>query len=218
LNKPDELRFESCVAWSKRLALVLAVAFVLASGAAWRATAATQAPEATVAAFDNALQHAMQDAQHLGYHGRYDLLAPAMNHAFDFPTMTRIAVGTSWSKLSVDQQKALGDAFGRFSIATYANQFNSYSGERFAVTGRTQSSQGVVVATTMTPAKGDAIRFNYLLHQVDGAWRIIDIYLDGTVSQLAVRRGEFSAVLARSGPSGLLQLLEDRIKALAEPR
>jgi len=205
-------------AWAKRLCLALAVVFAVASQPAWRAVAAAAPePDDTVAAFDSALLHALQDAHHLGYQGRYDVLASAMNRAFDFPTMTRIATGTAWAKMSPEQQAALVDAFGRFSIATYANQFNDYSGERFAVTGRNDSSQGPVVATTMTLAKGDPVRFNYLMREIDGSWKIIDIYLDGTISQLAVRRSEFNAVLSRSGPPGLLQLLNDRIKALAAP-
>ena len=98
-----------------------------------------------------------------------------------------------------------------------SSDLNNYSGEQFAITGRSESPQGAVIATTMKPAKGDTVRFNYLMREVDGGWKIIDIYLDGTISQLAVRRGEFSAVLARSGPDGLLQLLNERIKALAGP-
>jgi phospholipid transport system substrate-binding protein len=215
LNKRENAHRAACFRWLRRLLLALTVAF--AGQPTWCLSAAASRPDDTVAAFDTALQHAMQDAKRLGYQGRYDVLAPAMNQAFDFPTMTRIATGTSWSKISPDQQKALIDAFGRFSIATYANQFNGYSGERFAITGQNESPQGIVVATTMQPAKGDTVRFNYLMREIGGAWKIIDIYLDGTISQLAVRRGEFSAVLSRSGPAGLLQLLDERITALAVP-
>jgi phospholipid transport system substrate-binding protein len=45
---------------------------------------------------------------------------------------------------------------------------------------------------------------------VDGNWRIIDVYLSGTVSELASRRSEFAAVLQRDGADGLVHLLEQR--------
>ena len=201
--------------WCGRFLLALTIVLGCAGAPARALDEAAGGPKTTVTAFDTALQHAMRDAKKLGYQGRYDLLAPAMQRAFDFPAMTRIATGSAWAKMTPEQQKALADAFARFSIATYANQFNDYDGEQFAVTEQKESPQGMVVATVMKPAKGDAVRFNYLLHQAGDGWKIIDIYLDGSISQLAVRRGEFSAVLARSGPDGLLHLLESRIKALA---
>ena len=47
-----------------------------------------------------------------------------------------------------------------------------------------------------------------------GAWKVIDVYLSGTVSELATRRSEFVAVLQRDGAEGLVQLIERRTAAL----
>jgi phospholipid transport system substrate-binding protein len=48
----------------------------------------------------------------------------------------------------------------------------------------------------------------------DGAWKVIDIYLEGTISQLAARRSEFVSVLQRDGADGLVELIERRTAAL----
>lgn len=171
------------------------------------------APEQVVAAFHAALVRAMHDGV---YQGRYDALAPAMNRAFDFESMTRIAVGPSWYTLQPAQQAALVDAFRRFSIATYASQFDQYSGERFEAAGPSEAApQGMIVQTIMQPANDKPIKFNYLLHRTPDGWRIVDIYLEGTISQLAVRRSEFTSVLAQSGPDGLAYLLDQKAKRLA---
>ena len=58
--------------------------------------------------------------------------------------------------------------------------------------------------------------FGYLMHRVPGTWRITDIYLGGTISQLAVRRSEFSSVLVQAGPKGLLQRLAEKTKKLED--
>jgi phospholipid transport system substrate-binding protein len=173
-------------------------------------------PEDAVAAFDDALLGSMKEAEKLGYAGRYERLAPVMNKTFDFAEMTRIAIGGSWANLTAAQQKSLADAFARFSVANYAREFNKYSGERFEITGQTERPQGVVIATTMKPTADDPTEFDYLMRKVEGGWRIIDVYLDGSISQLAVRRGEFGAVLARSGPEGLLRMLTEKAEALAK--
>jgi phospholipid transport system substrate-binding protein len=175
-----------------------------------------QKPEDVVAAFDDALLGSMREAEKFGYAGRYDRLAPVMNNAFDFAEMTRIAVGGPWASLTGTQQHSLADAFARFSIANYAREFDKYSGERIEITGHTERPQGVVIATAMKSTADEPTEFDYLLHKVNGAWKIVDIYLDGSISQLAVRRSEFSAVLTRSGPEGLLRMLTERTDALAK--
>ncbi len=188
---------------------------ILPVGAAIAADAGSGTPESVVGSVDDALLQAMKGGAKLGYQGRFDLLAPVLATAFDFHGMTRMAVGSAWTGLAPAQQEALVQAFTRFSIANYARQFDSYSGEQFRITGRSEPPQGVVVQTVMALTEGDPVKFNYLLHQVEGAWRIIDIYLDGTISQLAVRRSEFAAVLGKSGPGGLLQLLDEKTQAMA---
>ena len=64
---------------------------------------------------------------------RYDKLKPAIEQAFDIPGMTALSVGPSWSSISPADQKALIEAFDRMTIANYARNFDSYSGEKFTV-------------------------------------------------------------------------------------
>ena len=46
-------------------------------------------------------------------------------------------------------------------------------------------------------------------------WKIIDVYMDGTVSELSLRRAEFSSVAKREGFNSLIQTLEAKIEKLA---
>jgi len=55
---------------------------------------------------------------------------------------------------------------------------------------------------------------NYLMRQNDGGWRIADIYLTGTISQLATLRSQFSSVIARDGFAGLMTLLNSKAQTL----
>lgn len=195
--------------------LLFAIALLVAGPAVSSPVADQRTPEQVVSNFNDTLLRVMKDAKQLGYQGRYAALETVMNESFDFAGMTRAAVGQLWFNLTPDQRTALIDAFRRYSIATYATQFDDYSGEQLQITDRSEPGQGVLVGTTLTPAKGDSIKFGYLVHKVGSAWRVIDIYLDGTISQLAVRRSEFRSVLSRSGPEGLVQLLDEKAKRLA---
>ena len=46
------------------------------------------------------------------------------------------------------------------------------------------------------------------MRNVGGDWKAEDVYLDGTISQLAVRRSEFTAILSSEGADGLLTKLK----------
>lgn len=202
---------------SRRFVLCSLAAASLAAPIASLAAGPGDTPVAPVQSFYDVLLQAMKGGAKLGFKGRYDLLAPAIEHSFDLPLMTRLTTGLEWQNLSADDQKKLIDAFSDFSIATYANQFDDYSGERFDVDPnpvKTDNSD-VIVKTKLVQVKDEPVQLDYLMRQGQSGWKIIDIYLSGTISQLAARRSEFSAVLRRDGAAGLINLLRQKTTQLA---
>ncbi len=72
------------------------------------------------------------------------------------------------------------------TIANYARSFDSFGGEKFTVDPAVmERGAEKFVKSTLKPAHDEAIPFNYRLHQADGGWKIVDIYLNGNISQLA---------------------------------
>jgi phospholipid transport system substrate-binding protein len=178
---------------------------------------AATTPAGTLQAFYDALLAVMKEGQKLGFDGRRQKLTPALTQVFDLALMTRLVVGLQWPSLSSDEQHQLVAAFTEFSIATYASQFDDYSGEKFQVDPKTAPAPGsdVIVKTKLIQSNGDPVQLDYLLRQEQGEWRIIDVFLSGTISQLAARRSEFTAILREQGAPGLIALLKERTKALA---
>jgi phospholipid transport system substrate-binding protein len=133
---------------------------------------------------------------------------------FDVPLMARFAVGSSWANLSDAQQRQVSEAFAHYITATYADRFDSYSGEQLEVTGQHPYGAEVMVETKIIKAKGDTVSLNYRMRQNAGAWQIADVYLDGTISQLATQRSEFHSVLQRDGVDGLIIALNRKVDVL----
>ena len=135
--------------------------------------------------------------------------------AFDLEQMTRLVVGARWSKMSAAEREQVVELFRRFSVSTYASEFTGYGGEQFEVGGdRDQAGLGTMVETRIVLKKDKPVALNYLLRQTPRGWKIIDVYLSGTISELATRRSEFSTVLQRGGADALVQLIEQRSAAL----
>ena len=195
-----------------RRATLVAAAAVLPFSSALGQTAT---PAAVVEGFHAALLDAMRNARALGPGGRERRLRPAMQAAFDLPAMTRIAVGPPWTGFGEGERQALVSAFSDWVVATYANRFDGYAGESFATEGESALQNGDrLVRTQLLRPNDTPVRLNYLLRGGEGRWRVVDIDLDGTVSELATRRAEFPTLLREGGAERLVAELRRRTGAL----
>jgi phospholipid transport system substrate-binding protein len=112
---------------------------------------------------------------------------------------------------SAYDQAKLVQAFRDMTIATYAGRFDGYSGEKFEVAPEpADATGGKVVQTKLVQGNGEPIQLNYLVRDQGQGWHIIDVFLKGTVSELATRRSEYTSVLRRDGPGGLLKLMTQK--------
>jgi len=183
---------------------LIAPASVLAAG-----------PEDSVNALHETLISTMKDGRALGENGRYARIEPVIHRLFDLPSMSRLAIGASWTTLSAAQQQLAIAAFGAYISATYADRFDSYSGQRMEVVAQQPSGSGIIVKTCIVRSNGELVSVDYAMRQNDGTWQISDVYLDGTISQLATQRSEFGAILRREGFDGLIGTLQRKVKLLA---
>jgi phospholipid transport system substrate-binding protein len=201
----------------ERRRILLACGALLAASAvpAWAEGESDDPAAKRVRAFYDLLLAVMKQARVLGVNSRYEKLAPAIRATFDLDAMTRIAVGSAWSSIPPEQQSALIDNFARMTIATYAARFDGYSGERFDVEPVTEArSTGRVVRTKLLQASGEPITLNYLLRGSGESWKVVDVYLTGTISELATRRTEFAAILKSGGPNALIESLRRQTEKL----
>jgi phospholipid transport system substrate-binding protein len=176
--------------------------------------AAASDPQEVVRSFYGVLLSNMRDGRVLGESGRLPRLAPVVDRTFDIPAMARLAVGPSWTNLNPAQQQQLIAAFGHYVAATYADQFDTYSGDQLQVTGQRPHGADVIVETRIVTSKGEATRLDYLMRPDQGIRRISDVYLDGSISQLAVHRSEFHSILQREGVEGLVMALNRKVDLL----
>ena len=159
----------------------------------------------------------MQNADRLGYAGRYAEMAPTVSESFDIAYMAEQAAGSYWKSLTEAQRKSLADAFDRFTIASYAARFNGYSGQKFVVLGEAPgAANSMMVRNQLVKGNGEAISIDYALKQNSEKWRIVDVYLKGRFSELAVRRGEYTSAIKSQGISYLIEQIEGRVNALRD--
>jgi phospholipid transport system substrate-binding protein len=197
--------------WAARLSR-LWLLLPLMIGALTQGAVAAADPQDVVQGFYDVLLANMRNGSVLGESGRYARLAPVVDRDFDIPAMTRLAVGVQWATLNPTEQQRLIAAFGHYVAATYADQFDSYSGQQLQVAGERPYGPDMMVQTKIIKSNGDSTRLDYLMDQ---GGRILDVYLDGSISELAVHHSEFHSILQRDGVDGLVMALNRKVDLLA---
>jgi phospholipid transport system substrate-binding protein len=160
-----------------------------------------------------------REAEQLGYAGRLERLSPAVDAAFDLRYMAQKVVGRHWKEFTPEERQRWLQTFGGFMKANYAGRFDGYSGQAFENLGEEPAAHDTVtVRTRLNIPDAEHVDLTYRLRPTDVGWLIIDIYLKGTVSELALRRSEYSSVLKREGFEPLVELLNRKVTELAEGR
>lgn len=184
---------------------------VLGAVSAFAEEDSTATARQVVEKFQAELIDVMKNGKQLGYAGRYDRLNNPVSNSHDLTKIARIVVGKEWEKLSEDQQQKLVDVFSRLSIASYAHNFKDYAGETFVFDSEEETARGGVVVHSHLKVPDDKdVKFDYMLKEKGKSWRIINIIANG-VSDLALKRSEYTTILQREGFDALITKINEKI-------
>ena len=176
----------------------------------------TKNPAIVIEELQATLVDVMKHAKELGYSGRYGRLAPIIQSTHALSKIAKVAVGRHWRQFDAEQKTLLVEAFSDFCIANYASMFDGYSGEQFTVKDIEQQRPGrSLVRTSLVKSNGEEINLDYVLSQHDGSWKIVNISTNG-ISDLALKRAEYTSVLDKEGFNVLLAKLTQKVIDFSE--
>ena len=159
----------------------------------------------------------MLNSTTLNFEKRYQKLAPVLHDSFDLKFMAKFSAGRYWRQLSHSDQQQVISAFKDLWVATYADRFDSHTGEIFEIVSVEPAPQEtVLVKTNIVRENNSKIKINYLLRKNIGKWLVIDIFLKGKYSELAKQRAQYSSVLKRDGVKGLISKVEQKILKMGQ--
>lgn len=187
-----------------------------ALAAPWVAKAADPDASSPIAALNAGLIAAMRSGKATPFPQRYAALLPVVDRAFDLGAVLQAVVGPRWAGLPVAQQVQLLEVFRKYTVATYVANFDGFGGERLDVLPDSRSiGADQVVATQIAPASGAPTRIDYVMRRTASGWRAVDVYLNGTISQVAVQRSDFRSLLGTGDAGPLIASLQRKIADLS---
>ncbi len=193
---------------TRRAALLLSALLPLA------AHAADPDAVAPIQALDQGLIAAMRAGRSTPFAQRYNALAPVVERAFDLPYILQASVGLRWGQLQPAERDQLLDVFRKFTVCSYVANFDSYSGQQIQIVPENRTVGADQVVATQITGGGDNTRIDYVMRRTPSGWRAIDVLLNGAISQVAVNRSDWRALLA-SGAGALISSLQARVASLS---
>ena len=166
-------------------------------------TAQAPSAQARVEAFHATLLEAMQVPL---YADREALLAEPVLNMFDMPRIASVSLGRTWRSLDDMQKNRFLDLLGTLVVATYADRFDSFSGQSFVTREVREARRGMVVQTELHKSDGDMVSLDYFLT----AGKIFNVVADG-VSDVSLRRADYNSIIKQHGYEALLTHLEEKI-------
>ena len=209
---------------ARRYTRLLVPLILLASAAAWGSgpafateEPAPPSPTAVVESLHDALIDSMKGAGGPDLEGRYERIVAVLDEAFDLVFMAQISIGKQWRALTREQRGTYYALSRRLSGLNYASNFDGYGGQHFETLGEQPAARNtILVMTRFVQPKDDNVRFDYRLRRTDGRWKVIDVTLDGKISEITLRRADYHSVIKREGFEKLVESLEKKIATLEE--
>jgi len=148
---------------------------------------------------------------------RRQRLRQIIGNRFDFEEMSKRSLGANWRRVGRDEQQRFVQLFTDFLEKSYADQIESYDGEKIAY-GREQLAQDQAeVDSKIITKKGREVAVNYKLRSAGGDWKVYDVVIEN-VSLVNNYRSQFNRILAKATFNELLKKLEAKSPEIRDAR
>lgn len=189
--------------------------------AASATTAPAQSEAATASAVRAAVQSGVDEALAVL---RDATLTPAQKRqgvedvfakSIDFDTLSRLALGPSWSDLTDTQRVEFAQEFKKHLLAICGQATEHYKNEEVTLAEDRKEPRGDwTVQTRITRKKADGslqkvANVDFRMRQKNDRWQLIDVSIEG-IGMAAGFRGQFQAVLADGGIDRVLKILREK--------
>lgn len=152
--------------------------------------------------------------------GDLDRIAEVMQEKiaphFDFPRMTRLAVGRPWRQATPQQRDALIKEFETLLVRSYASAFTMFKAifvEYRPLRAGPEATDATVNTLIRLPGGAQPITVDYDMQLSGDAWKVFDVRIDGA-SLIINYRNIFSQEIQRDGIDGLLNSLKEKNAAV----
>jgi phospholipid transport system substrate-binding protein len=133
----------------------------------------------------------------------------AADTLFDFPDMSRRALGRHWTDRTPAEREEFTRLFTDLIARTYIGKIDRYAGESIAYVGERVDGDEASVRSQVVTAKGSQIPVEYRLHRANDVWSAYDVLIEN-VSLVGTYRSQFDRIIKAESFANLLRRLREK--------
>ena len=140
-----------------------------------------------------------------------------INAAFDFPELSRLALGEHWEQRTAGERAHFTETFsGIISEQNFDSFLRYYREGNITYQSETIENDKAVV-TAAVPLKREQVEIVYKMHLVQNAWRVYDLVIDG-VSTAEGNRRRYARYIEKKSYKRLIAQLDKQLNRLLQTR
>jgi len=134
-----------------------------------------------------------------------------ISDTYDVERMLFLIIGESW-KVSEDKPRAnLKKVFEEYIAKNYIRRFSSIKKLEFDKLNIIKVGNNYLMAKTkLIINSNEEVALSYLLNQTNKNWKIFDVLIDGSISEIATKKSEFKSFTKENDLRPLLEALKKK--------
>lgn len=124
--------------------------------------------------------------------------------------MTSMIIGKKWKNIKDEKKIELIEVMEEYIASNYIARFSKLNNINFQKENVRQIKNGFKIVSTVLKLKKDDVNIDYLLSKNDGEWKIFDVLLDNSVSEVATKKSEFSNFISGENIDKLISALKKK--------
>jgi len=133
-----------------------------------------------------------------------------VKNSYNLEKMGKMIIGVNWKQMETKMQKEFINVFKRFISVNYFRRFNKINDLDFEHQSLRVIEDKFRLASVILIADNERIKIDYLLGLKNDQWKIFDVLLDGSISEIATKKSDFKKIINEEGVSGLIKNLSVR--------
>ncbi len=138
-----------------------------------------------------------------------------ISNTYNIERMLALIIGEVWKKSISKDQMALKKVFEEYIAKNYILRFKNIESLEFGKLEINQAGKNYRMAKTKLIINSkDIVPLNYLLDQTNNSWKIFDVLIDGSISEIATKKSEFKSFTNQEDLKPLLEALQKKNSTL----
>jgi phospholipid transport system substrate-binding protein len=140
-------------------------------------------------------------------------LEAIFDQMLDYDSLAKQSLRDYWDQRTDAERKDFKDVLKRLVRNAYKKNLRKTLGYAITYGSENKADQGYVVHTvakSRTDPREDPVHVDYLVHQVDGKWRIFDIVTEGS-SLVNNYRSQFRRIIKKDGFPELMRRMKRKL-------